>query len=258
MNCSEAKELVQLYLDEELSARDTLDVQRHLKACPSCTSLLDYFARQDDTLRQIAKAETVNSSPLRDKIWQAIEEEKRAPEKSRWRTLLRNSTLRRVAAVLILAAIAAIMLLRGLTPFINDKVYADAVRDHSIHCLPDNLPKTVSDPSKINQMVAAYSHLQQAPDLSAFGYTQPRAAICTLNKIKTLHLIYLKGDEKPLSIFLKLHDTRFIADELISLTRSDYRLTSRVEQGTDMVMVSNEEEQQAAAIAKAILSQQRE
>ena len=258
MNCNEAKELVQLYLDEELSARDTLDVQRHLKACPSCTSLLDYFARQDSTLKQIAKVETFDSSPLRDKIWQAIQEEKRSPKVSRWRTLLRNSTLRRVAAVLILAAIAAVILLRGLTPFINDKVYADAVRDHSIHCTPDLLQKAVSDPGKIDQMVATYSHLQQTPDLSEFGYAPPRAAICLLNKIKTLHLMYQKADGKPLSIFLKLHDTRFIADDLISITRNDYRLTSRADKGTDMVMVSNEEEQQASAIAKTILSQQRE
>src|SRR5262245_40227187 len=121
MNCSEAKELIQLYLDEELSSRDTLDVQRHLESCPSCTTLLDYFARQDSMLKQFARAETLDNSQLRGKILQAINEEKRLPEVSRWRSFVSTPVFRRVAAVLIFVAIIAFFVLRGSTPYINEK-----------------------------------------------------------------------------------------------------------------------------------------
>ncbi len=255
MNCSEAKELIQLHLDEELSARDTLDVQHHFEACPSCASLLDYFARQDLTLKQFARAETFDSSPLHGRILQAISAAESLPQMSRWRVLVGNPMLRRVAAVLVIAASAAFLLLRGTTPFINENVYADAVRDHLDHCTLERLQRAVSDAKELDKLMPVYSRLTKTPDLAAFGYSEPRAKICLLNRIRVLHVIYQNPNGKPLSVFLKAHDERLVADELVTLTRNEHRLISMVEKGTDMVIVAAMDEGQAATIAKAITSQ---
>ena len=258
MNCSEAKELIQLYLDEELSCRDTLEVQRHLESCPSCTALLDYFARQDDTLKKFARSETLNNSQLRGRILQAINEEKLLPSVGRWRSFISNPLLRRVAAILVFAAIIAFFVLRGSTPLINEKVYADAILDHADHCTLDRLKRAISDTEQLDKMVATYSKLAKTPDLSAFGYQEPRGKICKLDGAKLFHVVYQKENDKPLSIFIKLHDTRLVARELVSITRADYRLTSLSEKGTDLVMVSTLDEMQAAAVARAIVSQMQE
>jgi len=43
MNCGETKELIQLYLDNELDARSALAVQQYLDSCPPCSRQLNAF-----------------------------------------------------------------------------------------------------------------------------------------------------------------------------------------------------------------------
>jgi hypothetical protein len=253
MNCSEAKELIQLYMDNELDARHTLEVQHHLKLCPSCQSLLDYFTRQDQTLQAVAKSQRQDNAALREAILQAIQKEPAqlsAADPAPWKGWLHNRALRRVAALLIVAMVVSFFLLRG---GISEKVYADVILDHEHHCTLDRLAraKAVSDPVQIDKLCAEYGRMQRVPDLSAFGYSSVRAKICPLNKIKFLHLIYQSESEKPLSIFFRLHDdTRLIADELVMLKKQGYEIATLSKAGIDWVVISMLTEQQTAAITK--------
>jgi anti-sigma factor RsiW len=72
MNCSEVREIIQLYMDNELGSRDTLNVQRHLEACSACSHVLDMFLKQDRLLRQEARAHELDSHQLRERILVAI------------------------------------------------------------------------------------------------------------------------------------------------------------------------------------------
>src|SRR5436190_20577164 len=106
MNCSEAKELIQIYMDNELDARNTLEVQHHLDACSGCQNLLDYFIKQDQTLQTFVKSQIQDTASLREAILSEIRREPVSSDSTqiasikRW---LQSTTFRRIAAVLVIA-----------------------------------------------------------------------------------------------------------------------------------------------------------
>ncbi len=247
MNCSEARELIQLYIDNELDARNTLEAQQHLEACPSCGSLLAYFTRQDQMLKQLAGAEAHDHARLRENILGAIRQQSAVspdrPDARRMnglRSWLQRPAFRRIAAVFVIAIAAAFFLLRG---GINEKVYADVVADHAHHCTLDRLSRAISDPAQIDKLCADYGRLEKVPDLSPYGFSDVRAKICMANKVKLLHLIYQNEEQKPLSIFIRLRDTEMIADELVLLNRKGYEIASFSKAGVDWFVVSPDEKQ---------------
>jgi hypothetical protein len=255
MNCSEAKELIQLYMDNELDARNTLGVQHHLEACPSCRSLLDYFIKQDQTLQAFAKSQGQGNNALREAILQAIHNAPlnapAEPVKARGsvvKSWLRSPALRRIAAVLVVAMAIAFFLLRGS---VSEKVYADVILDHEHHCTLDRLTRAISDPEQIDKLCAEYGRLDKVPDLSAFGFSNVRAKICPLNKVKFLHLIYQSETQKPLSVFFRLHDDKeVISDDLMILKKQGYEIASVSNAGIDWVVISMLDESQTAAITR--------
>ena len=255
MNCSEAKELIQLYIDNELDARNTLEAQQHLEACPSCGSLLEYFIKQDQTLKQFAKAETDDHTHLRENILAAIRrqaatspDQQNTARRDGLQSWLQRPAFRRIAAVFVIAIVAALFLLRG---GINEKVYADVVADHAHHCTLDKLTKAVSDTAQIEKLCADYGKLEKIPDLSAYGFSNVRAKVCLVNKVKILHLIYQNEEQKPLSVFLRLHDTEMIADALVMLKREGYEIASFSKSGVDWFVISPDEKQ-TSAIARTL------
>lgn len=243
-------------MDNELDARNTLDVQQHLEACPSCQSLLNYFIKQDQTLQTFAKAQRQDNGNLREAILQAIQQEPASPpaEADAARAFflkgwMQSPSFRRVAAILIVVMTIAFFLLRG---GINEKVYADGILDHEHHCTLDRLnkAKAISDPAQIDKLCAEYGGLDKVPDLSAFGFSNVRAKICPLDKVKFLHLIYQSDNQKPLSIFFRLHDQELIGDDLLMLKKQGYEIASLSREGIDWVVISTLDEQQTAAITK--------
>ncbi len=259
MNCSEAKELIQLYIDNELDARNRLEAQQHLEACPSCTSLLDYFLKQDQTLKQFAKSETDDHANLRENILVAIREQSATSHQEQnqgriyWmQSWLKRPAFRRIAAVFVIAIVAAFFLLRD---GINEKVYADVVEDHADHCTLerlDNLSKSVSNMEQIDKLCAENGKFNKTPDFSAYGFSQARARFCRINGVKILHLIFQCENQKPLSIFMRLHDANMIADELVMLKREGYEIASFSKSGVDLFVVSSLDKKQTSAIAKTL------
>ncbi len=72
MNCGEAREIIQLYLDSELDARSTLSVLRHIEICAACSQILARDLEQDARLKQAACSELVDSQRVRKEIVSAI------------------------------------------------------------------------------------------------------------------------------------------------------------------------------------------
>jgi anti-sigma factor RsiW len=262
MNCSEVRELIQLYMDNELDARNTLAVQRHLEGCSVCAAQLDYFIKQDQALKQVATAETADNAEVRETIHARIRQESAAkPQPSAagsapWlRVLLRRPVLFRVAAALLIAVVAAFFLLRGSAPLINDKVYAAAVEDHAHHCTLDMLEKlkgSVRDLEQIDKLCAENGKFKKTPDLSGFGFANIRARYCGIKGVKVLHLVYQSETEQPLSIFMCLHSIELIDGKLLTLKREGYEVASFMKSGVDVFVVSALDEAQTSAIAKTL------
>jgi hypothetical protein len=254
MNCSAAKELIQPYMDNELDARNTLEVQQHLEACSACQNILNYFIKQDLTLQALVRSQTQDNSNLRQAILSAIHKESEtsfveqntAPIYS-IKSWLQNTTFRRIAAVLIVAIIAAFFVLRG---GINEKVYAGVIKDHEYHCTLDKLGRAVSDPAQIDKLCADYGRLDKTPDLSSYGFSNVRAKICQVNDVRLLHLVYQSDTQKPLSIFFCLHDKKIIDNDFLMLKRQGYEIASLSKEGVDWFVISSMDEPQTAAIAK--------
>ena len=262
MNCSEVKELIQLYLDNELDARNTLAVQRHLEACSLCAVQLAYFLKQDEGLKETARSAAADHSALRDTILRMIRQEAVADHRQGpaaqprgLRAWLRRPVVLRLAAVLLIVIVAAFFLLRGAAPFINEKVYADIVEDHVDHCTIEKLDKlkgTVSDPAQIDRLCGENGRLKTTPDLSEFGFAEVRARYCRINGKKVLHLIYQSGAQPPLSVFMRVHDGEMIADQLVLLKREGYEVASFMKSGVDLIVAASLDEKQTKTIAKRL------
>lgn len=250
MNCGEVKKIIQLYLDDELSSRETLEAHNHLESCTSCSALLASFAKQDELLRQAARLEKSDDPVLRSKILAAISEQSVAEPAGRFLSTRWSRFVIAAAAMLILA----IGLLWGISlPGINDKVYADAVRDHAHHCTLDRLEQfnAVKNRDELDRMCAQYGQLAWTPDLAAFGFFEPRAKVCALNGVRALHLIYQSAEGKPMSIFMRAHSSDL--DEDMSFGSKDgFRVASVTHSGTDIVIVANLDADRMEQIARSI------
>ncbi|MCI0489610.1 MAG: zf-HC2 domain-containing protein [Blastocatellia bacterium] len=250
MNCGEVKEIIQLYMDSELEARDTLAVQRHLESCPSCSSLLSAFAEQDRALRQAAHAEASDNRALRESILARIREHSPQPV-SRWRS---PAILRRAAALAALAIAATLLILFGQTP-VTDEVYAAVAADHAAHCTLDKLDNAFKDGDTLNRLVAEYGRMKATPDLSAFGFSDPHAKICTVNGRKFLHLICLDSNGQGLSLFIRPHAADLGVERLTVLDQKGFSVASLSRSGVDVLVVSSLDEERTSKIAEAVAAQ---
>ncbi len=251
MNCNEVKEIIQIYMDSELDARNTLEAQRHLDGCPSCLSLLNVFLDQDRLLKETALAETSDNGRLRKEILQALPKDVARARGS----VVSASILKRAAAIAVIATLAAIFFLRGATPFIENKVYAAAAADHAAHCSMDKLVTAISDTDQINRLMDQYGQMKNPPDLSLFGFGELRAKECPINGVRWLHLIYHDSSERPLSVYIAPRGEAPAAGELVVLEENGYEVASIARSGINLMVVSSLDKKQTSEIARAITAQ---
>ena len=251
MNCAEAKELIQPYIDSELDCRDTLEVQHHLESCSSCAGLIESFIKQDGSLRQAARDERIETALMRERILSDIRKEPIEPDKSKF--LFHRAAA--AAALVLIASLVALWILPG-SP-VSGKVYADAIDDHAHHCSLERLTKMkiASDPVDIDRLVSEYSGMKKAPDLSAFGFSDVRAKICPLDKVKAAHVVYQHASEPPLSLFLWRHTDDLKTGRLIAAARDGFTVVSVSESDIDMIVISSMDEKQTREIAEAVIAQ---
>lgn len=259
MTCTEVKEIIQLYLDDELAARDTLDVQKHLESCSGCTHVLEAFLEQDRLLREEARAEQIDSHLLREQILSAIRGDR--AQQPRIRLSARDAwsvqpAWRRVAAIAVLAITAALLLAKaGFLPGITENVYAAVASDHADHCAFDSRVPAITDGEELDRMSRSLGKLDRTPDLSAFGYSNVKGRTCEVNSTAFLHLVYYSPDQRPVSVFLRLHSHGPNADDLKVVRAKEYEVASVSKLGVDLLVVSSKGNRQGAAIAESIAAQ---
>lgn len=252
MGCSEVKDLIQLYLDDELDARDTLNVQRHLESCSACSHLLDGFMEQDRLLKEAARAAAIDSRSVRLKILSVIRNEAEQ-SRSRWVVPV---AWRRVAAIVALAAVTGLLLLRGgFLPGINENVYAAVASDHADHCSIDSRVGATTDRQELDRLSTTYGKLDRTPDLSAFGYEDPFGRTCKVSGTVFLHLVYHRSDRQALSLFVRAHSSGLVADGLTDLQQAGYKMASLSKSGIDLLVVTSLDDEQTSAIAQTIAAQ---
>jgi len=251
MSCREVKEIIQLYMDNELDARSTLEVQRHIESCPGCSHLLETYLKQDQALKQSARSEMIDSNRVRENILAAIAKETRRP-KIGW--LL--PAWKRVAVIAILAVSATFLFFQsGWLLDIKESVYAAVAADHADHCSIEAVMGAITDSQELNRLAAAYGKMGATPDLSRFGYVNPRGRTCKVDGIEFLHLVYYNQDKQPLSLFVRPHASDLIANELTVIQKDNYEVASISRSGVDLLIVSSLDEKLAEEITRAVAAQ---
>jgi hypothetical protein len=246
MNCNETKDLIQLHLDNELDSRATLEVQRHLELCSACASLLQTYAKQDELLKEAALGASLNTEALRKRILEGIARQQKPDRRQRTMALL----LRTAAALII--ALSTFALVRWGGPGFGGTVYAAVAADHADHCAPDDTHRAEHDVAEIEKMVRRYSHLDQTPDLSSFGYGSVRAIICRINGVHYLHLIYQStNNQAPISIFFSRDAGGSSAGEIKNEGNFTV-LTSSPSSQNKFFIVSSLDQQTAGRLAESI------
>lgn len=252
MNCREARELIQLYVDSELDARTTLEEQRHLEACSSCARMLEAFLKQDQALKKAAGSVSISTEGLRQRILAAIQNEPPAP-KSGWRLVF---AWKRIAAGAVLVFSAGLVaLLAGLIPGPERSVYASAAADHADHCSVDEITGAVTDTPALLELVRRYGRMNALPDLKSFGYDAPRGRTCEFDGLKFLHLLYYDPARNPLSLFVRPHDSGLIGEEMEVTQVNGYVVGSAYESGIDLLAVSSLDQAHTSAVLRTVLGQ---
>jgi anti-sigma factor RsiW len=251
MNCSEAKELIQLYVDNELDARTTLETQRHLEACSSCSHVLDAYLTQDRALRMAARSTKVDSNRLRQNILAAIRNEPQVPRSNR--SIF--SARKRIAAIVTLAvSVTLVSVILGLMPGFEGNVYASAATDHADHCSIQKTVGAVTDPGELLGLVEQYGNMKAVPDVSPFGYGNPRGRLCRVAGLKFLHLVYYHESQEPLSVFLRPHDPGVVGARLTTVELSGYTVGSASDSRVDLIAVSSLDRHQTSRILEEIVA----
>lgn len=157
MKCAEARKFVRLYLDSELDAKQSFEVEQHLESCPECAGLFEAEKKFDNRLRRF-----LGRGQMTHALWKKIETQI-APCRSRGIKVLWPLAL---AAVIIVAA-SSIFFAKSRTLDL-----ANAVEEcHSAYLHQITTPEfSGAVPEKIAQQFGGRL------DTAAFGYHFSKAA----------------------------------------------------------------------------------
>jgi hypothetical protein len=197
---------------------------------------------------------------VRAEILDAIAQE--APAEDRRRTMewaparwFKKAAWQRVAAVVVLALAATLLVWRwGLMPGAGEAVYAAVAADHAAHCSAEVMMGAVTDPDALDRLIRASAKITDLPDLSAFGYGNPRGRVCKINGVEFLHLVYYHAAQPPISLFLRPQGSSLITERLTALHSGSFNVVSVSQAGVDLLVVSSLTAEQTSSIARAIAS----
>ena len=107
MTCSRYPQMLSLFLDQELSGRETAEVESHLDECPRCRALLEHYRLQGSRLRGHLNAHALGEDFIRKvlspEIFQirAAGHEPAAPSRTRWQIRWLQAAAAIFAAVIV-------------------------------------------------------------------------------------------------------------------------------------------------------------
>jgi anti-sigma factor RsiW len=169
MRCHEVRKFWGPYLDSELDARTSFEIEQHLEACPDCARVFDAEKELDERIFA-----TLRAGEKTNKLWAGIETEVAAP---RLAQRLVHFARTRKRAVFALLAVGLGVLAFALWPRERTLDLAVAVaHDHTKYVTGAMQPQFDALPSLelLNQTsgrldAAAFAKLPAAPDFRSQG-----------------------------------------------------------------------------------------
>jgi anti-sigma factor RsiW len=253
MNCDEARDLVQPYIDNELDVHVTLAVRDHVESCPACGRLLSLYLKQDSLLQETARADSIDTSALRKRITTMIAREAPRPRPGLARRMFRQPWFRVAAGVVLSVSIASYFLWFNQSGA-DLTLCAAAASDHADHCAVDSKVNAITDPQELAILARGFGIENGVPDLSRFGFGSPRGRTCRVGAAKYLHLVYYGAGQEPLSVFVRSNHTGPESSDLTLSHQLGYQVAIATAAEVELVVVTSLDEKNASEIARAIHS----
>jgi len=201
-DCQKTRELIGLYLDNELEAMPTQQTAAHLEQCASCRREFETIRSQNELLSRLIKNSTYDTQGLRASI--------EAATIGRHRSHLPLWTLARTRAgamAFVSAFVIVIAALLYLYGFIGasgaNPLYQAAAENHRA-CIADYAaPDWVRSQTDIDELAASFLEQKaRIPLMIGSDYRLTHARVCQLNDERFLHLIYETSDRREASLFV--------------------------------------------------------
>ena len=74
MNCADVRPVLQIYIDNEVSALDARPIEEHLRDCPECRDQAQFYHRQDALLREAVTSLPEETDLLRQRIQRLLDD----------------------------------------------------------------------------------------------------------------------------------------------------------------------------------------
>lgn len=204
-NCTEARELLGIYLDNELEAVPTKCVAEHLEDCLSCRRELEIMRAQSALLARAVKAQSDDTRALRASIIASTTGRNRL----RFPALAfpRIHAWAAATACALLIAFAILFYLPGRFNTVRAHPLYHAAADNHRDCLHDlNAPDwTLSRQTIVELSKSFLKGGKRLPLSLGDGYELMRARVCDLDGLSFLHVVYETRDGREVSIFIGRH-----------------------------------------------------
>ena len=239
MNCDEVLEAAPFLHSNELDACTALEIEQHLRGCSQCRRNIAQERALDQFIRQEMTREPIDTSRIEQNVRRAM-------------------TTQSHRKLIAMAAIAAMVLLavagyQGMIRSRSNEIYSAAARDHQREIVNRQPRKWQTDPAAIQQIVdhqgITASDIQR---LAPAGYHLAEGRLCMLSGQIFVHLVYASGDNR-FSLFLRRKKAQLESGKPYSYTAEHVACVQK--NGLTAVVVSNQSEESAMGLARAIQSE---
>ncbi len=200
MTCKDVRRYLSPFLDNELTAKETLEIQSHLEDCPACQRVCDLERAIRFLLQKGLPEETAPPD-----LWEKIVQRIKVPEAKNPKRLLGPIQVR-LSRAWVLAAL--LLLLVGLP--LQSGIGPDPAMVLAIRIVEDHVRTLVagpallvrsSDPQAVVQWVKARSPLPiKVPALSGEGPELLGGTFCLIEDQEGVHLVFM-DEGRPVSAY---------------------------------------------------------
>jgi anti-sigma factor RsiW len=192
MDCREARKSLMAFVDDELDATVSYEVDRHLAACAGCRAEAESIRAYDRRVRAACRGGAAGSAEVRARLAGMLAA---AVAREGRRSSLRRFARRlgAVAAAIVVAMSFAI----GLWP---SPASAEFVSHHG-RCLERGKNWT-SDRDELHNICLAHTDNGVLPCLKEAGYHLEKGKLCRVTGEPYLHLVYTGEGKRPVSVFI--------------------------------------------------------
>ena len=250
MDCPLTRTLLDAYLDGELDAMRSSEIEDHLHGCPSCSQSCD----ENQTIRRALKTESIYfKAPvdLRKRVRSAVRQAAKAEEPTRWFSL---SWFRMAAPMAAAALVLMVLLPFTHGPSSDDRLIDEAIANHVRSLMADHLADVAStDEHTVKPWFnGKLDFSPPVSDLAKEGFPLIGGRLDYLDSRPVAALVY-RRDKHVINVFVWPADGAVGQSKELK-TEQGYHVLHQINSGMNFWIVSDLEATQLQQFAALLIS----